>query len=142
MLPHAPPCSHHPHHSSKVQCDAEIEVAKAALDAAVLRRTRQLGNAVTRLNRARAHLDDIETVAEAFKDKVAGTPLEGLSTDDACQLLQLLGASDLQRSLLEREQVTGASLAFMTEADMKTVFGIQQLGCANLALDCGLFCPK
>jgi len=112
------------------------------LDAAVLRRTQQLADADTRLNTARAYLDDIETAVEAFRAKVTVTPLERLSTHDACQVLQLLGVSDLKRSLLEREQVTGASLAFMTEADMKTVFGIQQLGCADVALDCGLIWPR
>ena len=75
-----------------------------------------------------AELVDTEAKAEAFRGRVSTGEIDALGVPEVYELLLLLGVTTVGRAVLERQGVTGAVLADVTEHDMATVFGMARLG--------------
>ena len=75
-----------------------------------------------------AELVDTEAKAEAFRGRVSTGEIDALGVPEVHELLLLLGVTTVGRAVLERQGVTGAVLADVTERNMANVFGMAQLG--------------
>jgi len=109
------------HTAAVAEAEAALEQAQAA-QAAAVREARDRHAA------ACAALAEVEAEADGFRSRVAREGLAGLDELGAYEVLQLLGVAGVTLGTLRAQEIGGAVLPDLTEADMQGVLGLTRLG--------------
>jgi hypothetical protein len=75
-----------------------------------------------------AAVRELEVEAEGFRDRVTTEGIEQLDTAQVYELLRLLNVTTVTQAMLEREEINGAMLQYVTEDQMQDVFKMQRFG--------------
>jgi hypothetical protein len=75
----------------------------------------------------RAEADQAQLATVTFQTRVATDGLDGLDIAEVAEVLHLLG-TPIPRAVLVAQEICGAVLAGLTEADMQSVLAIDTLG--------------
>jgi outer membrane protein assembly factor BamB len=75
-----------------------------------------------------AAVRELEVEAEGFCDRVATEGIDQLDTAQVYEFLRLLDVTTVTQAMLEREEINGAMLQYVTEDQMQDVFKMQRFG--------------
>jgi hypothetical protein len=119
----------------RAQLEAERARLQAQLDADMARLQARLDGIAAKLAAAEVARDDeaktvreLEVEAEGFRDRVATEGIEQLDTAQVYELLRVLDVTTVTPTMLERQEITGAVLLYVTEDQMQEVFKMERLG--------------
>jgi hypothetical protein len=119
----------------RAQLEAERARLQAQLDADMARLQARLDGIAAKLAAAEVARDDeattvreLEVEVEGFRDRVATEGIEQLDTAQVYELLRVLDVTTVTPTMLERQEITGAALLYVTEDQMQEVFKMQRFG--------------
>ena len=106
----------------------ELEKAQTKLERALAKQQEEEAEAQAPVTEAQDALEQVQQVVDEFRVRVITDGLEKLTVSETYEVLRLLGAPNVSMLVIEKEQVDGEALTYLSEEDMEHALNITKLG--------------